>query len=108
MGPHFLKAYQLWHEGWGDWILDIENWTLQFRPEGIWRYEIDLERVHTSAHLLDWIFQIHGRVTDEQMGQLIFALDDILNPQRWMCSFGLSRRLPKDYLSKWLANELDE
>ena len=74
---------------WGRWRLYTETLELVFeeRP-GCSGYCIDLERMNTSAAVLDWIFQLHGKgwCSSEDIGDLIAALDDILSPQARLCS----------------------
>jgi excisionase family DNA binding protein len=95
------------HHGqcWGDWHLDAERLTLDYKPDGIWRYEVDLERVYDSASLLDYIFQVHGHSFHLQwpsdvMQDLLDALDEIFQPQSNLCSVGMDKRLPAGFLHK--------
>jgi hypothetical protein len=69
---------------WGNWEFDPKNLTLEHKGEG---YEIDLERIHTSAAVLDWIFQIQGKswADAKTMHDLLRAFDDILSPQANYC-----------------------
>jgi hypothetical protein len=55
------------------------------------KYEVDLESINQSSALLDWIFQIGGKTwaTARVTKDLLNALDDILHPQRYLCSGGL-------------------
>jgi hypothetical protein len=92
---------------WGEWTLDTERLCLVFQgtpvehgdgsglTEGVPRYvaiighyEIDLERVHDSAALLDWIFQILGKTwaTQRVVKDLLEAFDDIFHSQANFCS----------------------
>ena len=76
---------------WGPWVYVKSNLTLIYAPaDQHWSYEVDLERCNTSAQSLDWIFQVsnkHSR-SAESVGHLIEALQDLLNPQANICSFG--------------------
>jgi len=106
-GAELLRAYvspRLFHgRRWGQWTFDSERLCLVFRasPESrggigsvtsyiayLGHYEIDLERIHDSAALLDWIFQVgsktwaSARVTKD----LLNAFDSILDPQANLCS----------------------
>lgn len=75
--------------GWGNWEYRAHNLTL-FHVEH--RYEIDLERCATSAQILDWIFQISSKDWGtEDVATLIQAFDDLLAPQRFICSVGRER-----------------
>jgi hypothetical protein len=93
------------HHGnrWGDWRLNGERLTLDYKPSGIWRYEVDLERIHDSASLVDWIFQVHGHSFHLQwpsdvMQDLLDALNAIFRPQANLCSAGRDKRLPAGFL----------
>jgi hypothetical protein len=70
---------------WGNWALDPKNLTLTHAAEG---YEIDLERIHTSAAVLDWIFQVQHKAWADAgtTHDLLRAFDDILDPQANYCS----------------------
>ena len=76
---------------WGRWRLDTDTLELIYRNDrGRDIYPIDLERMGTSAAMLDWIFQLHKKnwTSAEDLGDLIAALQDIFDPQGWLCSFG--------------------
>jgi hypothetical protein len=106
-GAELLREYappRLFHgRQWGEWTFDSERLCLVFQAAPVSRggvrgvapyvgyfgkYEIDLERIHDSAAMLDWIFQIQGktwasaRVTKD----LLNAFDSIFNPQANLCS----------------------
>jgi hypothetical protein len=53
-------------------------------------YDIDLEQCTTSAEVLDWIVQVEGKAwaTPSDVGYLVTALCDLLNPQANLCSCG--------------------
>lgn len=78
---------------WGRWHLDTNTLELiatDTHGRGI--YFIDLERMGTSAAVLDWIFQVTGKTwcSRKDAGDLIAALRDILDPQARLCSFACS------------------
>lgn len=78
---------------WGPWRYKKETLVLEYVPrDRHWWYEVDLERCKTSAQVLDWIFQVsnkhRSRVSAEDIGYLIDALQDLLHPQANLCSFG--------------------
>ncbi|MHB8501414.1 MAG: hypothetical protein ACYDHE_10785 [Candidatus Acidiferrales bacterium] len=54
------------------------------------QYEIDIERIHRSSKMLDWIFQVNGKTwaTARVMKDLLNAFDSIFHPQRNLCSGG--------------------
>jgi hypothetical protein len=70
---------------WGDWVFDPKLLTLAHVAGG---YEIDLEEVHSSAAILDWIFQLqHKAWADARtMHDLLRAIDAVLCPQANYCS----------------------
>ena len=79
---------------WGGWRYESGTAVLALYDEaGRFLYEVDLERCDTSAALLDWIIQVSGKIfaTDRVVAGLIRALDDLLNPQATLCSFGYER-----------------
>lgn len=70
----------------GNWVYDPELMTLTYEPYG---YEIDLEKVTSSAEMLDWIFQVNGKEWGRaNMRDLIDAFDRLLSPQANYCSWG--------------------
>ncbi len=76
------------------WIFDRDRLVLNFfNDEGRWVYDIDLERCRTSAQVLDWIMQVSKKswATDLVIASLVRMLDEILDPQGSMCSFGIER-----------------
>lgn len=85
-------ARRLQPESWCGWRLLPEVPALEFENEEIQGYRIDLDRVTTSAQMLDWIFQIHSK----PWGAAAFlgfmaALYDVLNPQGLVCTWGTDR-----------------
>jgi len=89
---------------WGPWRLHSENLTLSFEPNG---YYFDLEKGQSSAVLLDWIFQLSGKVwcTPEVMEEYLLALRDLFEPQANLCSFGTDSKIipDKDFFDKNLS-----
>jgi hypothetical protein len=86
---------------WGCWKYHPENLTLECGDERGFIYEVDLERCSTSAGGLDWVFQVHRKrwATAEIVKDLLTALDDLLNPQGTLCSFGRSSTInPREIL----------
>jgi hypothetical protein len=75
---------------WGPWHIDRESCVLWTDAPG-YRYEIDLKDCTTSARVLDGICQIAGKQWKDRncvIAGLVTALDDVLNPQAHLCSFG--------------------
>jgi len=70
---------------WGNWKLRTTNWTLMHTSrypdsEARTNYEIDLEKIHTPAAIVDWIFHlVRGKVwmTDQDSINLIEAFRSI-------------------------------
>jgi hypothetical protein len=87
-------------------VLDTERVCLVFEGEPVTRggvegcpeylaylgrYEIDIERVHSSAAMLDWIYQINKKAwaTTKVMKDLLAAFDDVFDAQANLCSCSL-------------------
>jgi hypothetical protein len=72
----------------GNWIYDQAAKVLkhQTRPD----YEVDIERMTTSAAILDLIRQATAKtwVSRQDAGDLIEAIRTIVNPQATLCSWG--------------------
>jgi hypothetical protein len=99
---HEYAKPELFHgRHWGSWTLDAERFCLVFEAQPMWRgrgrdrylaylshYEIDLERIATSASMLDWIFQIRCKAwaTSVVQRDLNNALHDLFHPQANLCS----------------------
>jgi hypothetical protein len=93
---------------WGNWTLDAEVLVLSLR-DGRSTYEIDLEDITDSAHMLDWIFQIRMKTwsTNDTIGDLISAFQDIFRPQGSLCGGGSSGTIDATaFLKKRLAQSL--
>ena len=74
----------------GPWKFDDKNLTLTHSHTD---YEIDVEEWKTSAEVLDWIFQIQAKSWNDPvtMKGLIDAIEEIINPQANLCSFGTEK-----------------
>jgi hypothetical protein len=79
---------------WGVWQLEKSNWTLVHTGEGS-GYDVDLEDMNTTGQMLDWIFQVSEKswATRQDIGDLVEALDDIFNPQQYLCSGGANKTM---------------
>ena|SRR5581483_11027209 len=82
---------------WGNWTFNKPTLSLIFRkPKTGWWYEVDLERMTSSARMLDVICQLSdkhaGRVSPSDIGDLITALNALLWPQANLCSWGKDKR----------------
>jgi hypothetical protein len=84
---------------WGPWALDTEAMVLRIEAEGhpLVDYEVDLEWCRDSAQVLDWICQLlhKGRDDYPMIFGLVNALDDVLHPQRNLCSSGKHKTITK-------------
>jgi hypothetical protein len=83
---------------WGDWKLDTRDsvLVLDTRIDGMrHHYEIGLSDITDSAHMLDWIFQLRMKawVTNDVMGDLLTAFQDIFRPQTSLCGAGHNKKL---------------
>jgi hypothetical protein len=72
---------------WGPWRLDASNLVLHAGE-----YEIHLYECDSAAKVLDWIAQIAGKSwgDNETLAGLVRVLDDVLDMQANLCSFGQS------------------
>lgn len=83
---------------WGCWRYHPHNLTLECADKS---YAIDLGRCCTSSEVLDAIFQIRGKTwaTPIIKSDLLDAINDLLNPQGALCSFGDNIRIdPREIL----------
>lgn len=84
---------------WGGWQLVRSNYTLIHVDPPY--YEIDLDRIHNSAGMLDIIFQVTSKqwMTLEDRAELIEAFREIFDPQAHLCSWGESMEIdPIEFL----------
>ncbi len=65
---------------WGNWVFDSKRLTLTHK---VVKYEIDLEKIRSSADIIDWIFQSIGKrwADPETIFDLLQALEKLLKPQ---------------------------
>ncbi len=70
------------------WRFNHENLTLTAMEP--YSYEVGLERMTTSAEVLDWIIQVQQKswCTPEHIYELIEAIDFLIGPQSCLCSCG--------------------
>jgi hypothetical protein len=69
----------------GPWELDRKHLVLRHHETP--GYDVDLERMATSAQVLDWLMQQAGKtwVGTSDLGILVRLLKHLLNPQEGMC-----------------------
>ena len=84
------RSFKTKKGNYGPWQFHRNNLILRHAKTG---YEIDLEECGTSAEILDWIFQVAGKswATDKTIADLIRALEDLIDPQATICSWGVDR-----------------
>jgi len=92
---------------WGNWTFNPKNLTLTHAAEG---YEIDFERIHSSAAILDWIFQVLNKpwADARTVHDLLRAFDDVLSPQSNYCPFEADKRADGGKLAKEYAEHLQK
>jgi hypothetical protein len=84
----------------GTWFIEGDELVLKRED---WR-RIDFELCNSSARILDWIFHYQGRITSEELGDMIEALQAILHPMANYCSNGIDKKADGlSLLRKWLA-----
>lgn len=89
---------------WGNWRYDAKRMVLRHVPHN---YQIDLLDCSTSSKTLDWIFQMESKMwmTHKDKGNLLDALDDLIDPQATLCSRGASKTLDvKKHLTAKVQN----
>jgi hypothetical protein len=92
---------------WGKWTFDDTTFTLVLNGEGEGDYEIDLESITDSAAMLDWIIQLRIKTwaTNDIIGDLLSAFEDIFQPQDTLCGGGHNKTIdPSKYLKELLKN----
>jgi hypothetical protein len=75
------------------WRWDRERASLRKLRQNDVFYTVPLFDMQTSADMLDWIFQLRQKtwVSDAEMGAIVFALDELLQPQAHLCTSGKER-----------------
>lgn len=94
-------------ESFGPWEFDSEDYLLIHKKA---EYIIPLERITSSACILDWIFQVQGKPWADLIDvyTLLVALRRILDPQANYCSFEEDRRTEGAELAKAYAEKVEE
>lgn len=87
--PKPKRRYGRWH---------VSNqrgcWLNYFDPSRGCMYSIDVNSCRNStAACLDWIFQVSKKrwIRPEDRSDLLLAIEDLVRPQRTLCSFGIDR-----------------
>lgn len=101
------KLPNFFTEDFGPWRFDTEDLCL-IHKEG--DYVIPLERITTSACLLDWIMQVNQKAWADPLTifSLLVALRRILDPQANYCPFEEDRRVDGNILARYYAEKTDE
>ncbi len=95
-----MKKYQD-GDTWGPRVYLETNLTWRLVLKGVEQYEIDLETCHTTAEVLDWIVRLkkEGWISVRDLGNLVFALDDLLDLQNNLIHGGSKLNVAK-YLQR--------
>lgn len=92
---------------WGNWQFGSEGLTLDYADghEDHW-YEVPLRHITSSAIMLDWICQVSGKawISRKDVGDLVAAFEDLLEPQVTLCSCGQNKTLDTQ---KYLLEHLE-
>ena len=96
------------NDRWGQWRFDSPRLCLVHEKLD---YEVDLERINSCAAMLDWIFQIAGKVKEYEFENFVLALSEIFQPQAKCCSNGLEKeflgtQISREHASKLIAHEI--
>lgn len=83
------------NETYGPWGYDSERVVLVYKAGTPDEYEVDPEECTTSAKTLDWIAQVSRKTwaSPSDIGNLVKALDDLLDMQANLCSFGNDKQI---------------
>lgn len=86
---------------------DFETWFIEGDELVLKRQDhrrIDFEQCNRSAQILDWIFHYQGRITAQELGDMIEALQAILHPMANYCSSGVDKESNGlNLLRNWLT-----
>jgi len=120
----FLNWSEIWSKyeeqasfKWGGWYFGKKHLTLDLldTPEGNYShkdpfYQIDLEQINSSSKMLDWIFQVNGKVSKmyglNVCQDLINAFEEIFRPQKNCCSMGINKKFNGSKIAKEYRNLL--
>jgi hypothetical protein len=81
----------------GAWRLNRDLMVLVTTPpDQESEYQVDLEQCVNPAQTLDWIMQVasKGWATSKIVGDLVMAINTIMVPQEYLCSFGKNQTIP--------------
>jgi len=90
-GDKYLDYALSGEKTWGRWVYCPEKLTLTFDNY----YEIDLEKMRNSAQVLDALMQVAQKsdlvFRQQDKGDFLEAIEELLNPQQYACGSGKSR-----------------
>ena len=87
---------------WGGWRR--EGLELVYPAYGTGVYPVALEGLNSSAVMLDLIMQVAKKnwATNTCLAGLVRALNDLLQPQAYLCSCGTNKTLPPEQIRKMI------
>ena len=105
--PFEVKPGNLFEIGIPSGTTDFKTWFIE-GDELVLKREnhrrIDFEQCNRSAQILDWIFHYQSRITAQELGDMIEALQSILHPMANYCSNGVDKEANGlSLLRKWLV-----
>jgi hypothetical protein len=99
-------------DSWGDWVLEADGRSsphLVLKINRRAKYAINLSSIDGSAEMLDWLFQLRMKrwVTNDIMGDLLSAFQDIFRPQQMLCGAGKDKHLDAEsFLKKRITSSV--
>ena len=76
----------------GEWEYDKTTFTIEDKETG---YYVNLDEMHNSASVLDWIIQLAEKhpdwMSDEKLGQFVRLLNRIFHLQSVACGGGVDK-----------------
>ena len=98
------KLYPSEGDRWGNWEFAADTLHLLYKqPGGREQYNIPLRGISDSAEMLDWVFQVRMKtwISSKDIGDLVQAFDDLLEPQATLCGQGVNQKLnPGAYINE--------
>ena len=89
-------------------VIDLTDYCVCIFIQEREHYCFNLERIQTSAQMLDLIMQIASKTwaTPQILGLLVIALNEAFSPQSCLCSFGRNLQMPKQAIQKHIERQL--
>ena len=77
------------------WVFEPDTLELELYERGNIVYAVDVERMITSAEVLDWVFQVQNKswATETVVADLIQWIQVLIDPQANLCSGGFGAML---------------